>query len=84
VCCGLYYERQAQSPATRAYLNLLEGAQKLRLALKADPSVLLPIPPRPKYMARARYIELVAALIVAEERLFAAYDAAQAKKKRRK
>ena len=71
LCCGLGYESQAESPERRRERQALERAQKIRMKLGAEPNLLEPPPPRPRGMRRARYHQLLAALLDAEERVFA-------------
>jgi hypothetical protein len=71
VCCALGYESQAETPEKRRERQALEKAQKIRIKLGAEPNLLEPPPPRPKRMTHSRYYRLLAALLNAEERVFA-------------
>jgi hypothetical protein len=71
VCCALGYESQAETPEKRRHRQALQRAQKLRMSLGAEPNLLEPLPPRQKGMRWAVYYRRLAALLEAEERVFA-------------
>jgi hypothetical protein len=77
VCCALGYESQAESPEKRRKHQAIERAQRLRMALGGSPNLFEPPPPRPKGMRWSVYLQRLADLLDAEERVFAFHAPAQ-------